>query len=62
MSTSCFYGNINDKCVPRVFMKGLMINAFLVFLKVDKWEMSTTSFYGRINDKWVSRVSWDDKW
>jgi hypothetical protein len=40
-----FYGSINDKWVPCVFMEGYMINEYLVF-------------YGRINDKWFSRVSW----
>ena len=23
MSTSCFYGKINDKWIPRVFMEGI---------------------------------------
>ena len=38
MSSSCFYGKINDKWVPLIFMGGSMINEFL-------------EFYGKINDK-----------
>jgi hypothetical protein len=40
MSTTCFYGRINDKLVPRIFMERYMINEFL-------------EFYGKMKDKWV---------
>jgi hypothetical protein len=36
MSTSYFYGRINDKGVLRVFMRRYMINEYLVFLWEDK--------------------------
>jgi hypothetical protein len=37
MGTSYFYGRINDKWVPRVFMGEEIINEFLVLLRDDKW-------------------------